>query len=126
MPKSIASTSLDSSPASDYHLTDELVLILNMLTFNFLRRPNEALLSINCFQKDLSDANPLVRAWALRAMSGIRLHTIAPIVLVAFSKCAKDPSSYVRKCTANSLSKLNDLLPVDNAPALEEVCLLYF
>ncbi|MCI08039.1 AP3-complex subunit beta-A-like, partial [Trifolium medium] len=46
-------------------------------------RPNEALLSINYFQKDLGDTNPLVRAWALRAMAGIRLHAIAPLVLVA-------------------------------------------
>ncbi|CAA6654987.1 unnamed protein product [Spirodela intermedia] len=85
------------------------------------KRPNEALLSINCFQKDLSDANPLVRAWALRAMSGIRLHAIGPIALVALSKCAKDPSSYVRKCAANALSKLNDLHQEENASSLEEL-----
>lgn len=84
------------------------------------------MLSINCFQKDLSDTNPLVRAWALRAMSGIRLHAIGPIVLVALGKCAKDPSSYVRKCAANALSKLNDLHQEENASSLEEVTLLFF
>ncbi|KAF6148068.1 hypothetical protein GIB67_024243 [Kingdonia uniflora] len=88
-------------------------------------RPNEALLSINCFQKDLSDPNPLVRAWALRAMAGIRIHDIAPIVLVAVGKCARDPSAYVRKCAANALPKLNDLHQEENANALEEiVCIL--
>ncbi|MQL85956.1 hypothetical protein Taro_018464 [Colocasia esculenta] len=85
------------------------------------KRPNEALLSINCFQKDLSDPNPLVRAWALRAMSGIRLHVISPLVLVALGKCAKDPSSYVRKCAANALPKLNDLHQEENVSALEEL-----
>ncbi|KAJ0987781.1 hypothetical protein J5N97_006137 [Dioscorea zingiberensis] len=85
------------------------------------KRPNEALLSINYFQKDLSDTNPLVRAWALRAMSGIRLHVVAPLVLVAAGKCARDPSAYVRKCAANALPKLYDLRQEENASALEEL-----
>lgn len=84
------------------------------------RRQNEALLSVNIFQKDLSDINPLVRAWALRTMAGIRLHVVAPLVLVAVKKCARDPSAYVRKCAAYALCKLCDLLP-DQAMALEEV-----
>lgn len=84
------------------------------------RRPNEALLSINCFQKDLSDTNPLVRAWALRAMAGIRLHVVAPLVLAAVTKCARDPSPYVRKCAAYALPKLYDLQQEDNT-SLEEV-----
>ncbi|GAB2288734.1 hypothetical protein Dimus_023050 [Dionaea muscipula] len=85
------------------------------------KRPSEALLSINCFQKDLGDINPLVRAWALRTMAGIRLHVIAPLVLVAVSKCARDPSVYVRKCAANALPKLNDVRHEDNVSAIEEI-----
>ncbi|XP_021768998.1 AP3-complex subunit beta-A-like [Chenopodium quinoa] len=85
------------------------------------KRPNEALLSINCFQKDLGDTNPLVRAWALRTMAGIRLHVIAPLVLAAINKCARDPSVYVRRCAANALPKLNDLRLEENASAIEEI-----
>ncbi|KAF3433695.1 hypothetical protein FNV43_RR24798 [Rhamnella rubrinervis] len=85
------------------------------------KRPNEALLSINCFQKDLGDTNPLVRAWALRTMAGIRLHVIAPIVLVAVQKCARDPSVYVRKCAANALPKLYDLRLEENTATIEEI-----
>ncbi|XP_037416273.1 AP3-complex subunit beta-A-like [Triticum dicoccoides] len=83
-------------------------------------RQNEALLSINIFQKDLSDINPLVRAWALRTMAGIRLHVVAPLVLVAVKKCARDPSPYVRKCATYALCKLYDLLPEENT-TLEEI-----
>lgn len=85
------------------------------------RRPNEALLSINCFQKDLGDPNPLVRAWALRAMAGIRLHVISPLVLVAVGKCARDPSVFVRKCAANALPKLHELRQEEITSAIEEV-----
>ncbi|XP_071930028.1 AP3-complex subunit beta-A-like isoform X1 [Coffea arabica] len=85
------------------------------------KRPNEALLSINYFQKDLGDTNPLVRAWALRTMAGIRLHVIAPLVLVAVSKCARDPSVYVRKCAANALPKVHDLRLEENTAAIEEL-----
>ena len=43
------------------------------------RKPDEALLSINTFQKDLSDSNPRIRALALRVMSSIRIHaTVGP------------------------------------------------
>lgn len=87
----------------------------------YCRRPNEALLSINCFQKDLGDPNPLVRAWALRAMAGIRLHVIAPLVLVAVGKCARDPSVYVRKSAANALPKLHDLRLDEYTAGIEEV-----
>lgn len=85
------------------------------------KRPNEALLSINCFQKDLGDPNPLVRGWALRTMAGIRLHVIAPLVLVAVGKCARDPSVYVRKCAANALPKLYDLRLEEHTSAIEEL-----
>ncbi|PPR97098.1 hypothetical protein GOBAR_AA23560 [Gossypium barbadense] len=85
------------------------------------KHPNEALLSINCFQKDLGDPNPLVRAWALRTMAGIRLHVIAPLVLVAVNRCARDPTVYVRKCAANALPKLHDLRLEEQKSALEEI-----
>ncbi|XP_021610214.1 AP3-complex subunit beta-A isoform X2 [Manihot esculenta] len=85
------------------------------------KRPNEALLSINSFQKDLGDTNPLVRAWALRTMAGIRLHVIAPLVLVAVGKCARDPSVYVRKCAANALPKLHDLQQEEHSSTIEEI-----
>ncbi|KAJ8558545.1 hypothetical protein K7X08_034074 [Anisodus acutangulus] len=85
------------------------------------KRPNESLLSINCFQKDLGDPNPLVRAWALRTMAGIRLHVIAALVLVAVGKCARDPSVYVRKCAANALPKLHDLRLEENISTIEEL-----
>ncbi|TYI96049.1 hypothetical protein E1A91_D01G042300v1 [Gossypium mustelinum] len=88
------------------------------------KRPNEALLSINCFQEDLVDPNPLVRAWALRTMAGIRLHVIAPLVLVAVGKCARDPSVYVRKCAASALPKVHDLRLEEHTSAIEEVHLI--
>lgn len=91
------------------------------LSLELYRRPNEALLSINCFQKDLGDTNPLVRACALRTMAGIRLHVIAPIVLVAAGKCARDPSVYVRKCAASALPKLHDLRIPEHNSTIKEV-----
>ncbi|XP_047330005.1 AP3-complex subunit beta-A isoform X2 [Impatiens glandulifera] len=53
-------------------------------------------------------------------MAGIRLHVIAPLVLVAVGKCARDPSVYVRKCAANSLPKLHDLHLEEVLTTIEE------
>ncbi|XP_022139029.1 AP3-complex subunit beta-A isoform X2 [Momordica charantia] len=53
-------------------------------------------------------------------MAGIRLHAIAPLVLVAVRKCARDPSVYVRKCAANALPKLHDLRLEENGSDIKE------
>ena len=69
------------------------------------QEPDLALLSINTFQKDLTDANPLIRAMALRVLSGINVPMVGNIVILAVKKCATDPSPYVRKAAAFALIK---------------------
>ncbi|KAI4370591.1 hypothetical protein MLD38_018931 [Melastoma candidum] len=54
-------------------------------------------------------------------MAWIRLHVIAPLVLVAVNKCARDPSVYVRKCAADSLPKLHDLRIEENNSQIVEI-----
>ena len=56
---------------------------------------DEALLSVNAFQRDLSAVDISVRSLALRSMSGIRLSAIVPIVAEAVRRCARDPSAAV-------------------------------
>ncbi len=67
--------------------------------------PDLVLLSINTFQRDLTDSSPLIRAMALRVLSGIRVPTIASLVVLAIKKCAADTSPYVRKAAALSIPK---------------------
>jgi len=73
--------------------------------------PDLALLSINTFQKDLSDPSPLIRAMALRVLSGIRVPMIGSIVVLAIKKCAADISPYVRKAAALAIPKCYSLDP---------------
>ena len=67
--------------------------------------PDLALLSINTFQRDLADPNPLIRAMALRVLSGIRVPMIGNVVLMAIKKCSADVSPYVRKVAALATCK---------------------
>lgn len=69
------------------------------------QEPDLALLSINTFQKDLSDPSPLIRAMALRVLSCLRLPNIGSIVVLAIKKCASDISPYVRKAAALAIPK---------------------
>jgi AP-3 complex subunit beta len=69
------------------------------------QEPDLALLSINTFQKDLTDSNPLIRAMALRVLSGIKVPMIGSIVVLAIKKCAADLSPYVRKTAALAIPK---------------------
>jgi len=75
------------------------------------QRPDEALLSINSFQKDLAHQNARVRAAALRVMSSIRVKVIVPVVVLAIRKCAVDVSPHVRKAAANAIPKVFRLDP---------------
>ncbi|KAF8871773.1 armadillo-type protein [Infundibulicybe gibba] len=81
------------------------------------QEPDLALLSINTFQKDLADSNPLIRAMALRVLSGIKVPMIASIVVLGIKKCAADISPYVRKASALAIPKCYDV-----AVAFQEVC----
>ncbi|KAI6103868.1 adaptin N terminal region-domain-containing protein [Pisolithus croceorrhizus] len=67
--------------------------------------PDLALLSINAFQKDLTDPSPLIRAMALRVLSGIKVPMIGHIVVLAIKKCAADLSPHVRKAAALAIPK---------------------
>jgi AP-3 complex subunit beta len=69
------------------------------------QEPDLALLSINTFQKDLNDSSPLIRAMALRVLSGIKVPMIGNIVVLAIKKCAADTSPYVRKAAALAIPK---------------------
>ncbi|KAJ7650429.1 adaptin N terminal region-domain-containing protein [Roridomyces roridus] len=82
--------------------------------------PDLALLSINTFQKDLTDSNPLIRAMALRVLSGIKVPMIGSLVVLAIKKCAADMSPYVRKAAALAIPKCYDL-DTAHLPALIEI-----
>ncbi|KAI2619047.1 ARM repeat-containing protein [Hypomontagnella submonticulosa] len=75
------------------------------------QEPDMALLSINTIQKSLSDANPQVRALALRTMSGIRVPVISQIVSLAIKKGVVDMSPHVRKAAALAIPKCYRLEP---------------
>ncbi|KAI9302456.1 adaptin N terminal region-domain-containing protein [Cunninghamella echinulata] len=88
------------------------------------QEPDLALLSINSFQKDLSDKNQIIRAMALRVMSGIRVPVISPIVLLGIKKCVTDSSPYVRKTAAHAIPKCYSLDETQKDSLIEIVATL--
>jgi AP-3 complex subunit beta len=93
--KNVASTSLE---------VRKLVYIY--LLRNSHTEQELALLSVNTFQKDLSDPNQAIRSLAVRVLSGIQIPVISPIVLRAVEKSVMDMSPAVRASTAFAISKL--------------------
>lgn len=83
------------------------------------QEPDLALLSINTIQKSLSDANPQVRALALKTMSGIRVPVISQIVSLAIKKGVVDLSPHVRKAAALSIPKCYRLDPSQSPQLIE-------
>ncbi|KAI9100702.1 adaptin N terminal region-domain-containing protein [Phlyctochytrium arcticum] len=88
------------------------------------QEPDLALLSINTFQKDLTDRNPLIRAMALRVMSSIRVPVIVPLIMLALQKATTDLSPYVRKAAANALPKAYSLDPEQKPQLIDLIATL--
>ncbi|EME78613.1 uncharacterized protein MYCFIDRAFT_167959 [Pseudocercospora fijiensis CIRAD86] len=86
-------------------------LVYNYLIHHAEADPDTALLAINTIQKSLSDANPRVRAMALKTMSGIRVPVISQIVSLAIKKGVSDLSPVVRKVAALACVKCIKLDP---------------
>lgn len=89
---------------SSHNLEIRKLVYIYLLRYSTLE-PDLALLSINSFQKDLNDSSPLIRAMALRVLSGIRVSMIGSIVVLAIKKCSTDSSPYVRKAAALAIPK---------------------
>ncbi|KAK9385549.1 adaptin N terminal region-domain-containing protein [Lipomyces mesembrius] len=68
-----------------------------------------ALLSINAIQKSLGDQNPQIRAMAIKVLSGIKVPSIAPIILLGIRKAIVDMSAIVRRAAAVAIGKCFEL-----------------
>lgn len=69
------------------------------------QQPDTSLLSINAIQKSLSDKNCINRALAIRALSGISIPAILPILLLSLRRTVKDSSPLVRSASAIAIVK---------------------
>jgi len=79
--------------------------------------PDLCILAVNTFVQDSEDANPLIRALAIRTMGCIRVEKMIDYMEEPLRKTLKDESPYVRKTAAICVAKLFDLNPtmcIDN------------
>jgi len=76
--------------------------------------PELALLSINAYQKDLSDPNPMVRAGAITTLSRMQLDDIRELVGMAVQKGCRDTSWFVRRASADAIRALYTADPSDD------------
>ena len=84
-------------------------LVLIYLTRYAEVEPDTALLLINSIQKSLNEKNAISRAKAIRALAGIRISSILPIVLLCIKRTLTDPSPLVRSATAIAIGKAFDI-----------------
>ncbi|KAH0788093.1 Adaptin N terminal region family protein [Histomonas meleagridis] len=73
--------------------------------------PETSILSINTFQRSLTDSDPIVRALAIKVMSSIRSKEILPAIQNAVVQVIGDPSPYVKKAAAYAMIKASEMEP---------------
>jgi len=67
--------------------------------------PESIVLSINTFQRSLTDSDPLCRALAIKVMSSIRSREVLPAIQDSVIQVIGDPSPYVKKAAAFAMIK---------------------
>ena len=73
--------------------------------------PDTAILSLNTFQKSLTDSDPIVRASAIKVMSSIRSKEILPAIRTSVNQIINDTSPYVKKAAAFAMIKASEMEP---------------
>lgn len=94
-------------------------LVLVYITRYAEMEPDTALLSINSIQKSLSDKNPISRANSIKSLSGIRIPTISPILLLCIKRTVNDNSALVRASTAIAIGKIYEIDKSNAKPLIE-------
>ncbi|CAJ0562728.1 unnamed protein product, partial [Mesorhabditis spiculigera] len=90
----------------------ELKKLVYLYLMNYARsRPDLAILAVNTFIKDSEDANPLIRALAIRTMGCIDVDEITEYLAEPLRRCLQDEDPYVRKTSAICVAKLYELRP---------------
>ena len=95
----------------------ELKKLVYLYLMNYAKsQPDLAIMAVNTFVRDCEDANPLIRALAVRTMGCIRVDKITEYLCEPLRKCLRDEDPYVRKTAAVCVAKLHDI----NAVLVEE------
>ena len=90
----------------------ELKKLVYLYLINYAKtQPELTLLAVNTFVKDSNDANPLIRALAVRTMGCIRVDRITEYLCEPLSRALRDDDPYVRKTAAVCVAKLYDIAP---------------
>jgi AP-3 complex subunit beta len=80
-----------------------------LLTHYAEEAPDSAMLSLNTFQRSLSDPDPLIRAQAVKALSSITLEDALPAIQSAVAQVIGDTSPYVKKAAAFAMIKAAEI-----------------
>ncbi|KAJ2964275.1 hypothetical protein NQZ79_g765 [Umbelopsis isabellina] len=90
----------------------ELKKLVYLYLMNYAKtQPELVILAVNTFVMDTNDANPLIRALAIRTMGCLRVEKIIDYLTEPLRKCLKDDNPYVRKTACLCVAKLYDLNP---------------
>jgi len=86
-------------------------MLYHYFTHTATAKPDLALLAVNMLLKDSRDADPTIRALALRSLGSLRVGSLAEYVCEALLRGLADPHPYPRKTAALGVLKLHDLAP---------------
>eukprot|EP00658_Telonema_sp_P-2_P039712 TRINITY_DN2837_c0_g1_i7.p1 TRINITY_DN2837_c0_g1~~TRINITY_DN2837_c0_g1_i7.p1 ORF type:complete len:421 (+),score=146.89 TRINITY_DN2837_c0_g1_i7:87-1349(+) len=97
-------------------------MIYNYIVYYGESRADLAMMTVNTLQKEACDQiDPMVRALALKHLSGLRVPNLAEYVVHPVTRCLEDVSPYVRRAAVTAVLKLYHLDPKAAEPMVPQL-----
>lgn len=94
------------------HTEIDIKKLVYLYIINYSRnRPDDAIMVINLFRKDVLKGTPLIRALAVRTMGCLRVKKLNEYLIDLLKEAIKDEDPYVRKTAALCISKVYEVNP---------------
>lgn len=94
------------------HSEIDIKKLVYLYIINYSRnQPDDAIMVINLFRKDVLKGTPLIRALAVRTMGCLRVKKLNEYLIDLLKEAIKDEDPYVRKTAALCVSKVYEVNP---------------
>lgn len=94
------------------HSEIELKKLVYLYIINYSRtKPDDAIMVVNLFRKDVMKGTPLIKALAVRTMGCLRVHKLNEYLSDPLKDALSDKDPYVRKTAVLCVPKVYDISP---------------
>ena len=95
----------------EYHDLELKKLVYLYIINNSRIKPEESIMVVNVFIRDIKSGSPIIKALAVRTIGYLKVHKLNEYLIDPIKKTLLDEDSYVRKTAVFAILKINETSP---------------